>query len=150
MKNLKAMIYIHLQKNLDQKIQTARSAMQSAEESKNNETKSSAGDKYETGRAMMQMEQDKNEAQLMKLVTLKRELAQINLQKEYDKVELGSLVMTNQGNYYIAIGIGKIVVDQETCYAISLASPIGRLLHGKRQGDSVKFQDKVFEIEKIV
>jgi len=45
---------------IEKRIHTAKSAMESAEESARNETKSSAGDKFETGRAMMHLEKEKN------------------------------------------------------------------------------------------
>ena len=56
---LKQNIYSQCLLILNQKIEELNSALATATESANNETKSSAGDKHETARAMMQLEQEK-------------------------------------------------------------------------------------------
>lgn len=147
---LKKQIYDELLNRLDQKIETAKLSIESTKKSRDNDTKSSAGDKFETGREMMQMEIDKNEAQLGKALKLKRELSQINIQKESKKVEFGSLVFTSEGIYFISIGIGKIEINKENIFAISLASPIGKLLHNKIIAKKVQFQGREFTINDIV
>ncbi len=67
-KEIKQLVYNKILKILDDKIEILKEEIESTKESRNNDTKSSAGDKYETGRAMMQIELDKNEAQLNKTV----------------------------------------------------------------------------------
>ncbi len=141
--DIKIKLIQKLNEQLDTQIETAQSAINSAKESKNNETKSSAGDKFETGRAMMQIEQEKNEMQLGKTLMLKSLLKQVDLKKKYDSVGFGSLVFTNRGKYFIAIGIGKIEVDNEICFAISVDSPVGKLLLGKRLGEEVEFRGAI-------
>ena len=150
MTKLKKQIHNQLINQLDQKAETAKIAIQSAKESRDNDTKSSAGDKFETGREMMQIEIDKSEAQLGKALKLKSELLQINIKNIYEKVEFGSLVYTSEGVYFISIGIGKIDIDSERIFAISLASPIGKLLHQKVIGDKIQFQGREFIINDII
>ena len=135
---------------IDEKVETAKQAIESARESRDNETKCTVGDKYETGRSMMQMEMEKNRVQLNKTLNLKNELSQINLNKKNNRVTLGSLVVATNGNYFIAIGIGKLMADNEIIYSISLASPIGKLLNNKKVGDKFKFQEKEIIITEIV
>jgi len=149
MKDVKKLIYNHLLNESDEKVKIARQAVISARESRDGETKSSAGDKHETGRAMSQIELENSEVQLSKVVNLQIELSQIDIKKDYNRVELGSLVETNQGIYFISIGIGKVEIDDETYYAISLASPIGRHLYMKEIGDCIKFQEKEITINNI-
>ena len=48
--NLKQQLYSLCLKQIEQKISNAQSAIDSATESANDDTKSSAGDKHETGR----------------------------------------------------------------------------------------------------
>lgn len=148
--NLKESIFKQIIKIIDERIESAKQAIQSAKESRDNETKSSVGDKYETGRAMMQMELEKNRVQLNIALKLKNELEKINLHKKFDSVEYGSLVTTSNGIYFISIGIGKLEVENETVYCISLASPIGKILHNKKAGDTFKFQGKELTIAKII
>ena len=149
-KEIKYLIVNRLHEIIDNKIDIAKSAVESAKESRNSDTKSSAGDKHETGRAMMQIELEKNEVQLSKALELKQELNKINILKNSDKVEYGCLVLTNQGNYFISIGIGKLEINKEIYYAISLASPIGKLLQNKTIGDKVEFQEREITITKIL
>lgn len=148
-KVLKNIILNHLHAIILDKIEVFTNAIESAKESRNNDTKSSAGDKYETGREMIQIEIDKNTAQLQNARNLKEELARIPIQKEFSKAEFGSLVETNQGIYFLSIGIGKIVIQNKTIFAISTASPIGILLQNKSIHDTFQFQSIEYTIKNI-
>ncbi len=146
----KEKLYRQIQETVEQKIAVAERSIASAKESRDNDTKSSAGDKYETGREMMQAEINKSEAQLNVALQLKEDLQRINLDRTYSFVEQGSLVVTNLGKYFISIGIGRVLLDEEEFYCISLASPIGKLLFKKSVGDKVKFNEREFLIKEIV
>ena len=138
-----------MQSLLASKIDDARQTIASAKESRNNDTKSSAGDKYETGRAMIQMEIDNNEIQLDKALQQQEELSKIDLKRLNEKVGPGSLVITNHETYFIAIAMGKIIVDGNPFYAISLASPIGMLLKNKAAGEHVEFMGRKLVIKVV-
>jgi len=120
-----------------------------AKESRDSDTKSSAGDKFETGREMMQREMDKISATIDQNKNQLNLLDKINLNRKYPVGDLGSLIVTNQGTYYLSIGLGKIEIESEIIYAISLDSPIGQLLKGKRVGDFLKFRDKTIKINQL-
>lgn len=147
---LKQKIHSHLMDDLEKKISGSIVAINSLKESRDNESKSTAGDKHETGRAMVQIEIDNNENQLKKILIQKNELSKIDLQKKYDNVEFGSLVLTDTENYFISIGAGKIKVENGIYFAISLASPIGMLLKDKKAGEKIKFNDREIIIREIV
>ncbi len=149
-KKLKEIIYYQFQKIVEQRISTAQQAIKLAGESRDTETKSTAGDKHETGRAMMQLEQEQNNAQLQKAMELQNEFSKINCSKLFSKVELGSLVITNQENYFISVGLGKIEIENKFYYALSLASPVGLLLKDKRVGDKVIFLEREITILEIL
>lgn len=149
-KELKSLIYHKISDELDRKIEVINKAIASAKDSRNNDTKSSAGDKYETGREMMQIEIEKNEVLLNQTAKQRKELARIDVTEEFNKVAFGSLVVADNGTYFISIGIGKIQIDDQVCYAISMASPIGALLKDKIIGDEVQFQGRKFAIKAIV
>ena len=135
---------------LDKKIEVAKRAIEAAKESRDNETKCSSGDKYETGRTMMNFELEKSRVLLNKTLNTKNELLQIDLHKKNDKVTLGSVVTTNNGSYFIAIGIGKIEVENKIVYSISLSSPIGKLLNNKKVDDEFQFQGKEITVLEII
>jgi hypothetical protein len=77
-------------------------------------------------------------------------LSKINLNRAYPIVDLGGLIETNQGIYYLSIGIGKIEINSEIIYAISLDSPIGQLLKGKRVGEALEFRGKTLKINQLI
>jgi len=149
-KELKGLVYHKIMEELDRKIEVIQEAIASAKDSRNNDTKSSAGDKFETGREMMQIEIEKNEVLLNQTAKQRKELARIDVSEEFNRVAFGSLVVTDKGIYFISIGIGKIQIDNQACYAISLASPIGGLLKDKAIGDEVSFQGRTFAIKAIL
>ena len=149
MKSKKEIIVNHIQKILDTRIETAIRDIEMAIESRDNETKSTVGDKYETGRSMVQFELEKYNDQLNKAIQLKNELLQIDLHKNYTRVEFGSIVFTKNDCYFISIGLGKIEINNQTWYSISLASPIGQALFNKSAGDKIKFQGKEIVIIEI-
>lgn len=140
----KCLAYVH------ERIATAQEAIQIAQQSANEETKSSAGDKYETGRAMAQLEIEKNTVQLGEAKKLKQILDQISIERESSVISLGSIVFTNQGNFFIAISAGQFVIDSKTYFAISPNSPIGQKVIGLRAHDSFLFNDKEYKVSKIL
>jgi transcription elongation GreA/GreB family factor len=133
----------------EERIAGARQAIQQAQASANEETKSSSGDKYETGRAMAQLEIENSTGQLGEALKLKQALEQIPLDRDASVIQPGSVVYTNQGNYYIAISAGKLIVDGIAYVAISPASPIGARLLKLTIGASFVFNNKVLRVEKV-
>lgn len=120
---------------LDNNIQNAEAAIADAREAARNETKSSAGDKYETAREMMQQDIDLNNARLLQLRRQTDVLDRIVIDTASDIIIPGSIVTASLGNYFIAISAGKLLVDGQTYYAISMDSPLGAQLKGKKAGD---------------
>lgn len=138
---IKKDLLLQVQQIVDQKINTAQSIIDSVIESKNNETKSTAGDKYETGRAMMQVEQEKTELRLNEAHKLKAILNRISTTDTHEEIQLGSVVITNTAAYFISVGVGKIQAQNQIFYAISPESPIGKLLMYKKANDHFIFQE---------
>lgn len=130
----------------EEKITTSQEAIQGAQASANEETKSSSGDKYETGRAMAQLEIEKQTAQLNEAKKLKQQLEKINFESRSDRVQLGSIVKTDKENYFIAIPAGRLTVDGEHFFAVSAASPIAQALSGKKAGATIDFNKKALTI----
>jgi len=126
----------------DSRIRAAQEVMQQAQEAANAEEKSSAGDKYETSRAMAHLEKEKATAQLIAGNKLKEVLSKINPNQPTTLAALGSVVVTNHGNYYLAISAGKLIVADKEYVAVSPASPIGAQLVGCVAGSEITFQGK--------
>lgn len=133
-----------------EKIDTCNSVLQKINEAKLSDTKSSAGDKFETSREMLQGEEDRTTATLSNALILKKTVNQINPNKLCSKVELGALVIGSKQSYYICVGLGKIKLDGEAFWAISMASPIAKEMRGKVKGDSFVFNGKDCVIADII
>ncbi|MCA0232034.1 MAG: GreA/GreB family elongation factor [Bacteroidetes bacterium] len=136
-----------LKSQLDTRVQAAQEAMQNAQDSANEETKSSAGDKYETGRAMAQIERDRH-AQLFDQLRQERAvLDRIDPDFVFQRVGLGALVTTSVGVFFVSVSAGMVVIDGQKVIAMSPQSPLGASLMGKQAGDSFLFQQKRGVIE---
>ena len=144
--SLKQSLYSHCQQYVRQRIDTARSAMEAAQASANEESKSSAGDKYETGRAMAQIERDRHAQLLAEAKKLEQDLNHIDIDKPASTVRPGSLVMTNRGRFFISISVGKITVEGVDYFAVSVASPIGAQLIGRGVGDTITFNKMSYQV----
>lgn len=149
METLKAQLYEACAASIEERIRAIEHSLAGIEEARNNETKSSAGDKYETGRTMMQAEADKLSGQLLEARAVKDELDRLAGRGPAERVEAGSLVVTDQGVYYILIGRGKITLSGQLYYCISARAPIAVGLIGKRPGEEVIFNGKRIRIEAL-
>ncbi|MBQ4819904.1 3-oxoacyl-ACP synthase [Aquimarina sp. MMG016] len=146
---IKQELFIKSQNYVDQRLQRIHSTISGIQESLTSETKSTAGDKHETGRAMLQLEREKAGVQLAEVQKLQGILSKIDISSSSKLVRLGSLVYTSQANYFISISIGEVKVNNELYYAIAANSPIGKMLLGKKNGNSFSFNGKSFVINKI-
>ena len=135
---------------IEERIKGANQAIQFAQDAANEETKSSSGDKYETGRAMAQLEIEKINTQLNEAKKLKQNLLQPENTTASEKVQPGSLVITNQGKFYISIPAGQLIINKEIYFAISPSSPIGHELLYLTTGDRFTFNKKEFIIQQIL
>ncbi|HYG38530.1 MAG TPA: 3-oxoacyl-ACP synthase [Cytophagales bacterium] len=148
--SFKAQLYkLCLEQQL-KKVETAKNAMDDAQESANSEERSTAGDKYDTSRAMSQNVRDMNARQLQDALKELAILQQINIETKNAAVKAGSVVMTSTGNYFIAVSAGELKLDDKTFFAISPASPLGQVLINKKAGEKITFREKTIAIKEIL
>ena len=125
-------------------------AIADAQKASTDDTKSSAGDKYETGREMMQQETNRNMAQLNEANKLLVALNRVGTTGVSMHAEPGSVIVTNNGNFYLAISAGVLTLKGKTYFAVSPASPVGNMLAGKKAGDEFTLNGKRYQIESVV
>lgn len=142
MKALKKQLFDACTEYVQLRAKTVDEIISSNQRALSSETKSSAGDKHETGRAMLQLEMEKAGQQLASINQMKMVLAKINLEAS-SIAKLGSLIITDKANYFLAISAGEIRIENTTYYAISPSSPIGQLLLGRQLGDTVNFDKEI-------
>ena len=145
----KAALVAHLRIVLDQRAAALQAELSATLEARNSDTKSSAGDKHEVGRAMVQQELDQLEGRLAGVLSMQQELARVPLDRTYERVGFGSLVRTDQGRYFLAIPLGLVELGSESCYAVSVASPIGQALLDRQADEVITFNGKRIAITAI-
>lgn len=147
---LKSQLYTNCVDYVNQRMSHIQAAIDAANESGKDETKSSAGDKHETGRAMMQLEQEKNAKQLIETLELKKLLDRINPNQQSQTAALGSLVITNKEKFYISISAGKLMIDSEIYFAVSPTSPIALKLIGLTTDQEMNFNGSLYLIQQVL
>jgi len=143
MNTIKKQLFEACQNYVLERESTVKEIISSNQKALHSETKSSAGDKHETGRAMLQLEMEKAGQQLTIIDQMKMILERVVLNDNSEIVKLGSLVFTNKHSYFLAISAGEFEIENKKCYAVSVASPIGKMLLGKKVGDEFEFRGKV-------
>lgn len=148
--SIKIKVYEKCLDLVEQKVQIAQKSMKEAQESANSEEKSTAGDKYDTARAMSQIERDMHAKQFTEALHLKQILKGITISKASKKIEVGSLVMTSIGKFFMSIALGKIQVEGEDIFIISPVSPLGQLMLDKKAGKKIKLNGKEIELLEVL
>lgn len=138
---------IHL---IDSKIEQLQKEISELNHSVQSDTKSSAGDKHETSRAMIQQEIDFANQRLKELKESKTDLMKINPLNSNNKINTGSLIETNIGIIYFALALGKIKYGNTNLNVLSILSPIGTLLKGKKAGDEIYLGSALVKIHNIL
>lgn len=146
MKSTKSEIHLKLRSLLEKSLEEARREYILAKESRDSDTKSSAGDKFETGREMMQREMDKLSALIDNTLNSIAKLDRLTDLPAAAVISEGSLVITDQETYYISIGYGKL----DSVYAISIESPLGVELKGKRVAECIEMRGRKITIKSIL
>lgn len=145
----KEKIFQLYKQKVDEKISLLKKSYDELTESAANETKSTAGDKHETALAMLQIEQENTGRQLKEVLLQKSILEKIDPTLHTEEIVRGSIVITNNGIFFMSIGLGKILVDDKTVIALSPESPLGLQLMHKKPGDVFSFNDTNYTIEQV-
>ena len=144
--DVKKELFKQCEKYVQNCLQTVEEIISSNQKALQSETKSSAGDKHETGRAMLQLEMEKASQQLAGISVMKQVLAKIDVAKSSDIAHLGSVIITDKANYYLSISAGKLTAFGKDYFAVSLSSPIGKILFGKKANDIFLFNNINYKV----
>lgn len=113
-----------------------------------NDTKSSAGDKFETSREMSAQEFRRLQTQIEYKTELIHQLNQLPNSKAVS-VQYGSLVQLNNQWILLGVGAGKFEIENTVVMCLSIHSPLGIVLVGKQKNDSIHFNNNTFTIQSI-
>ena len=115
---------------------------------KNSITKSSAGDKHETSRALMQSEFDKINNNYQSQLNQLKVIESLDI-SDKSRIGLGSLIETDSSILFIGIGLGIHQIDNRKVLIVSKASPIGKQIDGKEEGDYILLNNNKEKIIRI-
>ena len=134
---------------LGQRIATAETVMNRAQEAANSEEKSSSGDKYETGRAMGQLEKEMYGRQLVAYANELKALQSIAADSICHQAGPGAFIRGKGIACFVSAGLGKQQVEGLTVLFVSPLAPFARTLRGKKPGDIIPFNGASVVIEEV-
>lgn len=90
---------------------------------------------------MIHLEQEKLGIQLQNIQNRVLIFKKINIE-DTQTIQMGSIVVTDKGLFFIAVALGKISFQGRDCYVISPISPIGQKMLNLTVGDSFMMNSK--------
>lgn len=150
LKAKKRELYIICKNSIDQTINANNKSLKQLSDAIASESKSTAGDKHETGRAMINLEQENISKQIDNTLEQKTILDSIDIETEFTSVRLGSLVITDKINFFFSIAKGKVNLNGEDFYIVSLSSPIGRKFTKAKKNEVIEFNGSKYTIKEII
>ena len=149
MNQLKQKLYSHCMTFLTDRISAIDAIMEECQQAANSETKTTAGDKHETNRALMQLDRENHAVQRVTALQSLTQLKRIDLSQEHEEAVLGSVIRTDRGNFFLAISVGKVVVDGLMFHVVSPESPIGQAFLGAEEEDEIFFRNRKYEVTAV-
>ncbi|MEO8148021.1 MAG: hypothetical protein ABI723_10310 [Bacteroidia bacterium] len=134
---------------LEQRLEGALDAMKNAQESANNEDKSTVGDKHETTRAMSHLDNEMNAKQMEEARHDLTLLHTIDVSKIYSKAERGAVIVCKHAMFFISAGLGTQTVDDQKIIFISTKAPLAIHFNGKKAGEHFLYNKVEFEIVEV-
>lgn len=96
-------------------------------------------DRYDSFRAQLLRKRDMFSQKLAKNNEQLALLDRIDVSKKQSKVEIGTVVITQNQKLFISLSLGKIELEGETYFAISPAVPVYKAIDGKKEGEEFEF-----------
>lgn len=141
---LKAKLLEECKKMQQKVLENIRTTMNDAQQSANEY--GPPKDRYDAYRMQLLRRKDMYGQMLEKAMTEFLALEKIDPAQQKTKVEFGTLVITSEQKLFVSIGLGKIMFDKHTYYAVSVNVPLCQALMGKKKNDSIDFNGKKITI----
>ena len=145
---IKRQVHARALEQVVSKIAELELGLEAVQKRANSQQKSSAGDKHETTRAMAHLEQERYAQMLREAFALQRQLLAVDAEEAHSEAELGALLVTTIGCFYIAAGIGE-TDGEPSCWVMSPSAPLAEELEGLEVGERFQFRRQWAEILEI-
>jgi len=133
---------------VEEKLSRLKSSMRELQQANADNTKSTAGDKHETARAMVHLEQEKLGNQITIEEGILNDLNRMD-DKEIEYAQFGTVVTTSKGTYLLGAACGKVAIDGEIVFGVSMQSPLAKALLKKQAEDAIVLNGNTFQIKHI-
>ena len=134
---------------IQKRIAAAKTAIENAQQAANSEEKSSVGDKYETARAMSHLDKEMHTRQLAEHLNDLAILHSVNVDTIHKTITTGSFVRCETVSFFVALGLGKQVIDGSTVLFVSPKAPVAKILHDKSTGDEILINGTPMIIQEV-
>jgi hypothetical protein len=134
---------------VDKRINDYKNEIQLIKESIASNDKGNSEDD-DSGNGKLLNDLEKNMSYLNDARNTKEYLKQIKTNVESTEAMIGSIVKTNVMSFYISTSIGKIDIDGDVYYAVSVNSPIGQLLINKPVNTRFELNQNKYVITEII
>lgn len=145
--NIKEEIVSICRTKLLNSISTLQAAMHELQEQANDYGQPK--DRYDSFKTQLLRRRDMLAQQLAKELNELKLLDKINTGLKSDFVGFGSVIFTDELNYFAGIGLGKIETSAGPFFTVSMPVPITTALLNKKPGDSIIFRDKKILIKNV-
>lgn len=130
-----------------EKIKHLETAMEESEKSAFSYGQQS--DAFDSHRMQLIGNRDMYAQQLQTEMETLETLHKIDLSIHHQTVGFGSVVITDNQKVFVAIGAGKITIENDTYYAISLQVPFYQSMKGLKKGDEFEFRGNKIKILEV-
>ena len=149
--SIKTKVIQQVEKVLNDRLNALTFQVEELQQALQNDTKSSAGDKHETSRAMTQLELEKLSQQLLDVSQHFETFHRIRLVPPMKKSQLGSLIETSEGTYYLSIPLGKLAIENQVIiFCLSPISPLGQRLIGRSKDETIEFNGRFISVNGVL
>jgi hypothetical protein len=131
----------------EESVANIQAAMEDAQQSANEY--GAPKDRYDSFRAQLMRKRDMLAQQLSQVEEELRFLRQVKPGVASTKVEHGALVVLNSQILYVLIGLGKVIIDENTVYVVSPVVPLIEAMKNLKPGNSFSFRGQTMTIKEI-
>ena len=140
-------LYDRCMEILEESAETAREQMNEVQEDANEAEQEH--DVFDGSRSELLRKRDIYAEQLQKAVDEIQILKKVSFEGISEQVEFGAVVITNKQDMFIALGLGKVTLDNDTFFVISKDVPIYKAMEGLKKGDEFTFNNMKFTIKDL-
>jgi hypothetical protein len=131
----------------EESVANIQAAMEDAQQSANEY--GAPKDRYDSFRAQLMRKRDMLAQQLSQVEEELRFLRQVKPGVASTKVEHSALVVLNSQILYVLIGLGKVIIDENTVYVVSPVVPLVEAMKNLKPGNSFSFRGQTMMIKEI-